>query len=242
MGERTRKRPRTFEDAARLMEAGGEGFIIDPAFRIKLGTQPILKDFKVRSYLNFMASLPMKYNPATKYFEFAETPEEITALCKAYFFSAEPGALADSGYDQFRINKARHLLVQPIVNGSVDGSGPNYYMVSDPFGNLSVRNKYNDSNTNSIWAASVVGVGGESPEVSIASGAASIGLMITVDAATTITVYVQGGYAGRWYEHTNLVFPGAGSKAQDVMRGFLGLKLKSSAAATITAELYNKII
>jgi len=234
MRERTRKRKREFKDVASIMEPGGEGFIYDPIFRIKLGTTPILKNFKVRSYLNFMASLPMKRNPATGYFEFAETPEEITALCKAYFYSAEPGALVDSGYDQFRINKARHLLVQPVMNVASDGSGSNVYPIVLSSGHMPVNLVGRSGGYNPLWVNAAKNPGDVSAAANMTG---QVAVMVEVDAATDIIIQVQYIPGAPWFNHTTLHFTAAGTKAQNILNGPMLMRFKTTAAATITAAM-----
>jgi len=243
MKERMRTRQREFTDTAKIMEPGGEGFIIDPILRIKLGTQPILKDFKVRSYLNFMASLPMKRNPTTGYFEFAETAEEITAFCKAYFWAAEPPALADSGYDKFRINKARHLLVQPILNTEFDGTGYNRYTPANFYG--VPRNEITGSvNHMSIfWNNQAVAANEVSPATQFTlynTLPTHQGVQITVNAPTTIIIQTTHDPIYGWCNHTEIEFTEAGSKAQDIMSSGVYFRLVSTQACTITALLIAK--
>jgi len=93
-----------------LISPGGEGVISKEDLRIKIRTIPQIGDFKTRSYLNFTASIPLRFNRATGYYEPAELGDIVTARTHNYFYSTEPAVLVDAGWYDSRVNKRRHTM------------------------------------------------------------------------------------------------------------------------------------
>jgi hypothetical protein len=88
------------------------------------------------------------------------------------------------------------------------------------------------------WDAAAVGVGGVSAAVD-AQYAGTVSAFGNVSAATTITVQYSQNNAD-FYDGAIVVLAGAGTFALDVRPGARYLRLKSSAAVTVTATIAGK--
>jgi len=124
--------------------------------------------------------------------------------------------------------------INAIRNVQVDSSG-NYVPSGHSTDPLTIKSAIS---IQKVWDGAAVSAGGTSPSADM-SNYNTVGVMISVNAATTITIQVSDDGA-MWFDHDELIFNDAGSKAQDIMGGAKYYRLKSSAAATITAAFVGK--
>jgi len=240
-----------------LMTAGGEGVISKEDLRIKVRSFPQLADFKTRSYLNFTASIPLRFNRVTGYYEPAEIGDIVTSHTHGYYYPTEPTTIVDAGWYDGRINKRRHLMSALYDE---DGNALRVYTVGDGKGILT----YGSIIIHSIEAfrTFLVDTVGKQliksyttlgvnkffwKDVSVGAGAVSADLAINgllfatlyVKSSTTNTIHIETTIDEiTWYKILSYDLL-AGEEYSDIIcSGMAKIRAKSDSAGVVTCWIF----
>jgi len=240
-----------------LMTAGGEGVISKEDLRIKVRSFPQLADFKTRSYLNFTASIPLRFNRITGYYEPAEIGDIVTSHTHGYYYPTEPTTLVDAGWYDGRINKRKHrmsalydedgthLKFLPyatykglLIGGkkTVEGYSDYYTLKVDGEGHLYCKNMPERTSWSLLWDNVAVPAGASTPIISFTYKST---LCIMLKSSVANTAIVEHEYTlGRWYALYDIELFADKPKADVIEGSFKNIRIKVTTASTMFCEVY----
>jgi len=257
----SRKRERKTEIVKKppdyLMVAGGEGVISKEDLRIKIRSFPQLADFKTRSYLNYTASIPLRFNRTTGYYEPAELGDVVTSHTHGYYYPTEPTALVDAGWYDRRLNKRRHLMsalydedgnaLRIYVSGDAKGLISYGSVTTRPIGDFRVNlvdtsgrllvKTYNTGGANIyFWKDTSVGAGATSASVSIHG---LLGTILYMKSSTSNTFRIEMTIDDiTWYEILSYTLTAGEAITDMIYTGWAKIRVKVDSAGVVTCWIF----